>query len=260
MIATGRTTARERPSLKPIRLYEGRKIDAHAHIGDFGGWANVACDAGELLAAMRLYNVERSCVFYTDNSLVRKAAALHPREVAGFVWPDPRQEGAVALVHRALTEWGFRGIKLHPLVHAFLPDDEAVHPIMEEARRARVPVLIHSGHAPFSLPWSIAELAERFRDVRVVMLHMGHGHGFYIQAAIAVAKRLENVYLETSGMPMHSKIKEAVERVGEDRVMYGSDIPFHDPGVEMARVCAAGLTEAQLERVFYRNARDALGV
>jgi hypothetical protein len=30
--------------------------------------------------------------------------------------------------------------------------------------------------------------------------------------------------------------------------------------VEMARVCAAGLTEAQLERVFYTNAREALGV
>ena len=222
-------------------------------------WANVACDTDELLATMRLYNVERSCLFYWDNALVRKAAADHPRKIVGYVWPDPRQEGAKALVRRALTDWKFKGIKLHPLIHAFLPNDEIVHPIMEEARRARVPVLIHSGHAPFSLPWSIGELAENFRDVTIVMLHMGHGHGVYIQAALSVAKRFDNVYLETSGMPMHTKIKEAVEEIGEERVMYGSDIPFHDPGVEIARVCASGLSERQLERVFYSNAKETLG-
>ncbi|MGD0638884.1 MAG: amidohydrolase family protein [Nitrososphaerales archaeon] len=241
-----------------MKLYEGVKIDAHAHIGEFGSWANVACNADELLALMRLHSVERSCVFYWDNSLVRRAAAEHPRKITGIVWPDPRQKGARGLVRRALTEWHFKGVKLHPLMHAFLPNDDIVYPIMEEARRAKVPVLIHSGHPPFSLPWSIGELAENFRDVTIVMLHMGHGHGVYIQAAINVARQYDNVYLETSGMPMHTKIKEAVEVVGEERVMYGSDVPFHDPGVEIARVCASGLTTAQLEKIFYSNAKEVL--
>ncbi len=40
----------------------------------------------------------------------------------------------------------------------------------------------------------------------------------------------------------------------EDRVLYGSDIPFHHPSVEMQRVKVAGLTEAQLQKVFYENA------
>ncbi len=241
-----------------MKLYEGVKIDAHAHIGEFGGWANVACDPDELLALMRLHNVERSCVFYWDNAMVHRAAVEHPRKITGIVWPDPRQRGARDLVHRALTDWHFKGVKLHPLIHAFLPNDEIVYPIMEEARKARVPVLIHSGHPPFSLPWSIGELAENFRDVTIVMLHMGHGHGVYIQAALSVAKRYDNVYLETSGMPMHTKIKEAVEVIGEERVMYGSDVPFHDPGVEIARVCASGLSQAQLEKVFYANAKEVL--
>jgi len=59
-------------------------------------------------------------------------------------------------------------------------------------------------------------------------------------------------------MPMHTKIKEAVQDIGEDRVMYGSDVPFHDPGVEIARVCASGLSQAQLEKVFYSNAKEVL--
>lgn len=248
----------QHPLSKPVVPYPGRKVDLHAHIGGFGGWANVACDTDELLASMRLHKVDKSCVFYTDNSLVRRAAASHPCKIAGVVWPDPRREGAAELVRTAIQDWGFKGVKLHPLVHAFLPDDEVVHPIMDEARRARVPVLVHSGHPPFSLPWSIGELAERYPDVPVVMLHMGHGHGIYIQAAIRVARRLDNVFLETSGMPMHTKVKEAVEQVGEERVMYGSDIPFHDPAVEIARVCASRLPEEVLEKVFYSNAKKLM--
>ena len=65
---------------------------------------------------------------------------------------------------------------------------------------------------------------------------MGHGNIVYINGAIAVAERNENVWLETSGMPMHTKIAEAVRRVGAERVMYGSDAPFHHPVVEMAKV------------------------
>lgn len=252
--------ARNRPLKTVPAPYEGEKTDAHAHLGEFGGWANVACNESELLHSMRLYNVSKSVVFSLDNNLVRRAVARHPKEIFGCVWPDPRKKGARKLVRTALTEWGFKGVKLHPLLHAFLPNDETVHPIMEEARSAGVPVLIHSGHPPFSLPWSIGELAESYRDVTVVMLHMGHGHGVYIQSAISVAKRLDNVYLETSGMPMHSKIREAVELLGEDRVMYGSDIPFHDPSVEIGRVCAAGLSRKQLKRVFFTNASEVLNL
>ena len=72
---------------------------------------------------------------------------------------------------------------------------------------------------------------------------MGHGNIVYINAAIDVAARNPNVFLETSGMPMHAKIREAVERVGPDRVLYGSDAPFHHPAVELAKVRVSGLPQ-----------------
>jgi uncharacterized protein len=143
-------------------------------------------------------------------------------------------------------------------VHAFLPTDEEVIPIVEFAGREKIPVAIHSGHPPFSLPWSIGELAEIYPEVRIVMLHMGHAHGVYIKAAIDTAKRYDNIILETSGVSMHSKIKEAVERVGEGRVVFGSDYPFHDYSVELQKVRVAGLTKSQEERVLYANAKKLL--
>ncbi len=85
------------------------------------------------------------------------------------------------------------------------------------------------------------------------MGHMGHGNVVYINASIDIAARNPNVYLETSGMPMHTKITEAVERVGVERVLYGSDAPFHHPAVEILRVQVSGLGEAELDRVLRAN-------
>ena len=240
------------------QIYPGRKIDAHTHIGKFGSWADVSCTEEELIERMTAYNVEKSCVYYMDNKLVRKAVKKYPKKLVGVVWPNPYEQDSVMLVRMAISDWGFKGIKLHPLFHAFLPNDAVVHPIMEEARKMKVPILIHSGHPPFSLPWSIGELAEEFPDVTIVMLHMGHAHGVYIQAAINTARKFSNIYLETSGVSMHSKIREATLVVGEDRVMYGSDIPFHDPSVEMGKIASAGLSEKQLEKIFYLNAKNVL--
>jgi len=202
--------------------------------------------------------VEKAVLFAPDNGMVRRAVSDHPERFVGYVWPNPHDEGALPLVREAVKEWKFRGVKLHPLLHAFLPTDDEVLPIVEFARRERIPVAIHSGHPPFSLPWSIGELADLFPEVRLVMLHMGHAHGVYIQAAINTAKKHDNIILETSGVSMHSKIKEAVERVGEQRVVFGSDYPFHDYSVELQKVRVAGLSEAQKELVFYANAKNLL--
>lgn len=233
-------------------------IDAHSHVGRFGSWANVSCTAEELLGKMDAADVERSILFAPDNLLVRRAVRKYPERFVGYVWPNPHDKKALQLVKEAVKKWGFRGIKLHPLVNAFLPTDEEVLPIVEFAGKERIPVAIHSGHPPFSLPWSIGELAEMYPEVRIVMLHMGHAHGVYIQAAINTAKKHDNIILETSGVSMHSKIREAVEKVGEGRVVFGSDYPFHDYSVELQKVRVAGLSETQEERVLSSNARELL--
>jgi predicted TIM-barrel fold metal-dependent hydrolase len=130
---------------------------------------------------------------------------------------------------------------------------------MEVARQRNLPVFIHSGHAPFSLPWSIGQLAELFPDVRIVMVHMGHGHGVYIQAALDISKKHTNIFLENSGMPMHTKIKEAYLTVGPERIFWGSDAPFHHYAVEILRTQVSGLSEKQLEDVFYNNISRFMG-
>ena len=190
------------------------------------------------------------------NTLVAEVIA-RSTGVYGLVWANPRHPDVVADTRALLDAPGskFRGVKLHPLLDGFHPDDPAVHPIIEALIERQLPALIHCGHPIFSLPWSIEELIRRYPEARIILGHMGHGNIIYINAAIDVAARNPNVYLETSGMPMHSKIREAVERVGPDRVIYGSDTPFHHPSVELAKVRVSGLPPDLIDRVLGENGR-----
>jgi uncharacterized protein len=230
-------------------------LDSHMHVGDFPLF-NVSLDRDGLVALMREHEIATGLVFHPDNALIRTVIARTPG-VYGLVWVNPRAANALDETRRLLDEPGsrFRGVKLHPLLDGYHPDDPAVHPIIELLIERGLPALIHCGHPIFTLPWSIEELIRRYPAARIVLGHMGHGNIVYINAAIDVAARNQNVYLETSGMPMHTKIREAVERVGPNRVLYGSDAPFHHPSVELTKVRVSGLPPDLADRVLGENGR-----
>ena len=53
-----------------------KKIDAHSHIGSFGGWAGVAFTAEKLLEQMDEYEIEKTFLTgasFQDNDTVAKA-------------------------------------------------------------------------------------------------------------------------------------------------------------------------------------------
>jgi predicted TIM-barrel fold metal-dependent hydrolase len=236
-----------------------KKIDAHAHVGVFGSWCGVSVTASELVAQMDHYAIERAVISYPDNRVTFEAQKAFPQRLAALAWLNPAEGRASAdkLVELA-EQKSIVGLKLHPLFNAYTANDECVFPLIEEAQKRDLPVFIHSGHPPFSLPWSIGQLAAEFPKARLVMIHMGHGHGVYIQAAIDVALKLDNIWLENSGMPMHTKILEAYQRVGRERIFWGSDVPFHHHSVEILRTKVSGLTESALEDVFYHNIKKFL--
>lgn len=226
------------------------------HVGDFPLF-NVAIDRDGLVATMRSCAIDIGMVFHPDNELVRRITRETPG-VYGLVWANPREGDTAKKVAAYLDEAGsrFKGVKLHPLLDGYHPNDPAVHPILEILEERGLPALIHCGHPIFTLPWSIEELVQAHENARIILGHMGHGNIIYINASIEIAVRHPHVYLETSGMPMYAKIEEAVRRAGAGKVLYGSDLPFGHPASELARVRHSGLGEYDLIKVLGENARS----
>lgn len=241
-----------------------KKIDAHSHIGKFGSPFYIDFDEERLLAQMEEYNIEKTILCPAGCHLNEEVTAVyrhHPDRIIPLCWVNANegQQGYDMLEHY-LRDDNFAGVKMQPLFDAFTADSPLVDPIMELAEQYKKPVFIHCGHPPYSLPWQIGLLAERHPNVPVVMIHMGHGHGVYIEGSLNMAYKYENLFLEVSGMPMGCQIKNAYETVGHERVMFGIDSPFHHPSVEIQRVNTCGLTDSQLEDVFYNNAYKFMGL
>lgn len=191
--------------------------------------------------------------------LIADACAEYPGRLYGFIRVHPwyRAE-AMELLERAVTELGFKGLKLHPVSSLAHPSGADTIALIQLAGRLGVPTLFHCGDEPMTTPLSIEPAAVACPDSVIILGHMG-GY-FHVDEAIEVGERRPNIVLETSAMPYPDKIREAVERIGADRVVFGSDGPVSSPILERDKVKIAGLTPAATELVLGRNAAVLLGV
>jgi len=189
--------------------------------------------------------------------LIADAVAAFPGRLEAFARIHPWYgDEAVALLERAIVELGFKGLKLHPVTTIAHPAEDDTLRLIRAAAAHRAPTLFHCGDEPLTTPLAIARAAEACAEATIVLGHMG-GY-FHVDEAIAVAERHPNLLLETSAMPYPAKIREAVERVGAERVLYASDGPACSPRIEVEKVRLAGLDPAAERLVLGENAARLL--
>lgn len=226
------------------------RIDSETHTGEFRGdpytWLDHPVGPAELEQVLDAHGIDMAVVMaptteHPDNRSL--AGAIHSnRRLIGFAVVNPYgPAGGVPELDRAIQDWGMKGLKLMPLRHGYEVDGDVPRRIMARAAALQIPVSIHSGASQFCLPWQIAELAQAFPSVPIIMDHMGFR--YYVDAAIQTAGRCENVYLGTALVSMPGYIRMAVDKVGAHRVVYASDYPTGHPAVMIATITAARLTE-----------------
>jgi uncharacterized protein len=235
-------------------------IDAHAHVDDVPalGWHMPAellleqMDAAGVDVTVIMTITDAPEVNPTALEMIRGVMDAHPGRFEAYARIHPWYgDEAEALVVRAIRDLGFAGLKLHPVTTIAHPAEEASLRLIRRAASFNAPTLIHCGDDPMCTPLEIEQAAIRAPEAMIVLGHMGaYYHG---QDALAVAERRPNVILETSACPYPELIGEAVRRIGAERVIFGSDAPGCPPAIELAKVRAAGLTDAELERVLHLN-------
>lgn len=186
----------------------------------------------------------------------------HPGVITGFCHLNPTLGArAVRREIERCVPLGFRGLKLEIANNAA---DVSMNPLMEAARQHKLLVLQHAwsmtkiGERAFHTdPEDVATLAKRFPDVRIIMAHLT-GDG--VRGVLAV-KDCPNVVVDTSGAAPESGIVEyAVEQLGADRIVYGSDVPIRDFSVAIARITGSRLDAATQRKILHDNAAKLLGL
>jgi aminocarboxymuconate-semialdehyde decarboxylase len=110
---------------------------------------------------------------------------------------------------------------------------------------------------------------ERHPNLKLVISHTGgmlpyqsgrmDKNGKKAQLPQPPSTYLKRMYTDTVS-PHTEGMKFAVEYYGVDQVMYGSDYPCWSPADALEFLSGVGLSEADLEKVLYSNARRILGL
>jgi predicted TIM-barrel fold metal-dependent hydrolase len=136
-----------------------------------------------------------------------------------------------------------RGLKLHPTSTLAHPADEWSLRLIRRAAEYGAATLFHCGDDPLTAPLAVARAAERCPEATIIAGHMG-GY-FHGDEMLEVAARFPNLVLETSAMPYPALIRRAVDLLGAERVIFGSDGPVGHPKLEIHKVRLAGLALEQ---------------
>ena len=164
-----------------------------------------------------------------------------------------------------LRSHGIPGIKLHPEYQDFHVDDPACFRMYELLQAAGLIVVFHAGWDPgpftrdHSRPEALRRVADRFPGLRMVAAHMG-GYRMWdeVERHLAGAP----VWFDTSAACealSGEDLARLARRHGVERVLFASDSPWFSQAEALRRIEAAPFTEAERERILWRNAEELLG-
>ena len=248
------------------------RIDCHMHVKGAGvEWSwdhndriieaadalgiDQVCVSIPVMRGMPTMEEVRAC-----NDAVLEAMAAYADRILGYCFIVPAYAASLDEIDRCLDA-GMIGIKLYNQYKIW---DPAVHPTIEKAIEERVPILEHAGHPTTPENWAaqpnmsdagdFVRAAALYPEAMLIEAHIGGGGDW--EWSIRQLRQAPSVYLDTSGSVIDEGMVElAVRELGAERLLFGTDMTM-EGGV--GKILGADITEAQRERIFWRNFRAVL--
>ena len=203
-------------------------IDSHAHL-KHGDRQHTEYAPEQIIATMDSVGIDKSIVFAMSTTTSRsiemaeEAASKYPGRLVPYVYALPGYVGSVlADIDRTISQLGFKGIKLH--VGECSVADYIAGPVFELAAKRGVPCLIDFAGRVEACR-SCVELHPR---TTFIIAHLGKyvsADPELIDRFIDLAEQHPNALLDASGVTLVGKIKEGVQRLGAERIVWGTDGP-----------------------------------
>ncbi|WP_298068980.1 amidohydrolase family protein [uncultured Mailhella sp.] len=197
------------------------------------------------------------------NASTLECVRSDPDLYIGFYGYDPRKGmNGLRAFRKALEQDGMRGASIDPCMNHYGVSDPFFYPLYAMCCDYAVPVVITaglSGHMPGvaledMAPREIDKVARDFPELKIVISHGGYP---WVNEAIAVCMRHNNVYMDLSSCDSklfgEFYIKAANEYI-TDKVVFASANPFNPVAKTLKRFLELPFTEEAKRRFFYANA------
>jgi predicted TIM-barrel fold metal-dependent hydrolase len=191
-----------------------------------------------------------------------------------FASVDPHEGADAVALLRDLEAAGARGLKLHPSLQAFAPNDPAYYPLYETAAELGLPVVVHTGQTGigaglpggrgiklrYSDPMLLDDVAADFPALTVILAHPSVP---WQDSAISMATHKANVYIDLSGWSpkyFSPPLVRAVNGLLKRKMLFGSDYPVLTPERWLTDFAALDLKPEVRPLVLKENATRLLGL
>jgi uncharacterized protein len=212
---------------------------------------------------------------HLTNDDILAFAAANADIAIPFVSVDPtRGAAAVAEARRLIATGAVRGLKLHPPLQQFFPNDRLAYPVYEIFAEARLPVLFHTGHSgigtgmpggggvrlKYGNPMHVDDVAVDFPDLPIILAHPSFP---WQDEAISVCMHKPQVYIDLSGWSpkyFSPTLVQYANTLLKHKVLFGSDYPWITPDRWLADFDKIDIRDEVRPLVLKANAARLLGL
>ena len=242
--------------------------DMHAHMGQHNAIFHTCPEADQMVKHAKRIGVKRLCFshYYSlfddgGNDLAFEACRRHPDILRMYVGINPNKPEAIRRDLDRFDKWQpfAIGLKFLADYHNVKVTDPAYRYALDFAAERKLPVLNHTwGNAACDGAEVMYEVIQRYPGIK---FFLGHSiFGDWDGAERCVKESAGNVYLELTAIPgERGIIEDLVRRVGSERLLYGTDLPWFDEYQAVGGVISADITEDDMRNILYRNAENIFG-
>ena len=270
-------------------------IDVHVHLEHTGEASEADKKAAGLLqgrgaarprALAEYYRSRKmACVVFTVDETLSGTpgsrttrSSSSPRKNADIAIPfvsiNPHRGAGGGGEAGALIAAGVRGLKLHPPIQQFLPNDRLAYPLYEVFAEARLPVLFHTGHSgigtgmrggggirlKYGNPMPIDDVAVDFPDMPIILAHPSFP---WQDEAISICLHKPQVYIDLSGWSpkyFSPTLVQYANTLLKHKVLFGSDYPLLTPDRWLADFEKIAIKDDVRPLILKENAMRLLGL
>jgi predicted TIM-barrel fold metal-dependent hydrolase len=210
-----------------------------------------------------------------SNDLVAEFASANSDICIGFASIDPtRGPEAVREARRLIGSGSIKGLKLHPPLQQFSPNDPVAYPLYEVFAEAKLPVLFHTGHSgigtgmpggggirlKYGNPMNIDDVAVDFPDLPIILAHPSFP---WQDEAISVCLHKPTVYIDLSGWSpkyFSPTLIQYANTLLKNKVLFGSDYPLITPDRWLADFEKIAIKDEVRPLILKENAKKLFGL
>lgn len=153
---------------------------------------------------------------------------------------------------RRMRQAGAKAVRLFPVLHQFSLDDWCAGELLSALEGSCVPVLLDMSQAGYD---QIASMLRSHPALRLVLLQPSYRCDHFLYPLL---ERYEHLAVETSNYVGSGAMEEVWRRFGPRRLVFGTGMPFTEPGAAVSHLTYAELDHADKQRIAAGNLEELL--